>query len=94
MPGDAIWVGGEKIRLQSIDAPEIDGKCLYEKDLAQRAKYRLNEILSGVECPGFHGHDNSARNASWRSRKCLVYRGYGVFVAYTSSSKLIGVNMT
>lgn len=44
--GDTIWVGGEKIRLQSIDAPEIDGKCASEKDLAQRAKYRLNEILS------------------------------------------------
>lgn len=44
--GDTIWVSGEKIRMQSIDAPEIDGKCAYEKDLAQRAKHRLNEILS------------------------------------------------
>jgi endonuclease YncB( thermonuclease family) len=44
--GDTVWVAGEKIRLQSIDAPEIDGKCAYEKDLAQRAKHRLNEILS------------------------------------------------
>lgn len=44
--GDTIWVSGEKIRLQSIDAPEIDGKCAYEKDLAQRAKHRLNEMLS------------------------------------------------
>jgi len=44
--GDTIWVSGEKIRLQSIDAPEIDGKCAYEKNLAQRAKRRLNEILS------------------------------------------------
>lgn len=44
--GDTIWVSGEKIRLQSIDAPELDGKCAYEKDLAQRAKHRLNEMLS------------------------------------------------
>lgn len=44
--GDTIWVDGEKIRLQSIDAPEIDGKCAYEKDLAQSAKHRLNEMLS------------------------------------------------
>lgn len=44
--GDTIWVAGEKIRLQSIDAPEIDGKCAYERELAQRAKHRLNEILS------------------------------------------------
>lgn len=44
--GDTIWVGGEKIRLQSIDAPEIDGKCDYEKNLARRAKRRLNEIRS------------------------------------------------
>jgi len=44
--GDTIWVSGEKIRLQSIDAPEIDGKCTYEKDLAEQAKRRLNELLS------------------------------------------------
>jgi hypothetical protein len=44
--GDTVWVDGEKIRLQSMDAPEIDGRCSYERDLAQRATRRLSAILS------------------------------------------------
>ena len=44
--GDTIWVGGEKIRLSGVDAPEIAGTCGYERDLAQRAKSRLSELLS------------------------------------------------
>lgn len=44
--GDTVWVGSEKIRLQSMDAPEIDGRCSYERELAQRAKRRLSAILS------------------------------------------------
>lgn len=44
--GDTIWVDGEKVRLQSIDAPEIMGKCRYERDLAERAKQRLSQLLS------------------------------------------------
>jgi hypothetical protein len=44
--GDTAWVTGEKIRISGIDAPEIDGKCTYERDLAQRAKSRLSELLS------------------------------------------------
>lgn len=44
--GDTAWVDGEKIRVGGIDAPEIDGKCSYERSLAQRAKHRLSELLS------------------------------------------------
>jgi len=44
--GDTVWVDGEKIRLAGIDAPEIDGRCSYERDLAQRASHRLSELLS------------------------------------------------
>lgn len=44
--GDTIWVDGEKIRLQSMDAPEIKGRCSSERELAQRATRRLSEILS------------------------------------------------
>ncbi len=44
--GDTIWADGEKIRLRSMDAPEIDGRCSYERELARRATRRLSEILS------------------------------------------------
>jgi endonuclease YncB( thermonuclease family) len=39
-------VDGEKIRLSGIDAPEIAGRCSAERELAQRAKIRLSELLS------------------------------------------------
>lgn len=69
---DTIWVGGEKIRLQSIDAPEIDGKCAYEKDLAQRAKHRLNEMLSAEPF-------SVARSGKDRYGQTLaaIYNGHG-----------------
>jgi endonuclease YncB( thermonuclease family) len=44
--GDTAWVDGEKIRLSGIDAPEIAGRCSAERELAQRAKIRLSELLS------------------------------------------------
>lgn len=44
--GDTAWVNGEKIRISGIDAPEIDGKCAYERSLAQRAKSRLSALMS------------------------------------------------
>lgn len=48
--GDTFWRAGEKVRIADIDAPEIEGQCPYERDLAQRAKRRLLEILnSGFE---------------------------------------------
>lgn len=47
--GDTFWLSGEKVRLEGIDAPEIEGACAYERNLAQRAKVRLSEILSNRE---------------------------------------------
>ena len=44
--GDTFWVAGEKVRLQGIDAPEVNGACAYERELAQEATRRLSEILS------------------------------------------------
>ncbi|MCM2294797.1 thermonuclease family protein [Allorhizobium sp. BGMRC 0089] len=37
----------EKIRVYNIDAPEIDGKCQWEIDTAQRAKNRLADLIKG-----------------------------------------------
>lgn len=49
--GDSIRLGttrqAEAVRIFNIDAPEIDGRCTYESDLARQAKVRLAEILQG-----------------------------------------------
>src|SRR5690625_942386 len=49
--GDSIRLGttrqSEAVRIFNIDAPEIEGRCTYEADLALEAKSRLAEILEG-----------------------------------------------
>lgn len=51
--GDSIRLGrtreAEAIRIFNIDAPEIDGQCLYETDLAQQSKIRLAELMAGQQ---------------------------------------------
>lgn len=52
--GDTFRIGsrgGEPVRIFNIDAPEIDGKCRYETDLAQKSKKRLAALLEGGEGP-------------------------------------------
>jgi endonuclease YncB( thermonuclease family) len=44
--GDTIWVDHEKIRLETIDAPEVHGRCGYETTLAAKATRRLQALLS------------------------------------------------
>jgi len=44
--GDTFWIEGEKVRVASIDAPEVNGHCQYERDHARRATERLSAILS------------------------------------------------
>lgn len=48
--GDTFRVGsfrGESVRILNIDAPEIEGRCRYETNLAQDSKHRLAELLAG-----------------------------------------------
>ncbi len=49
--GDSLRLGmtqaAEAIRIFNIDAPEIEGQCVHESDLAQRSKRRLAELLQG-----------------------------------------------
>lgn len=49
--GDSIRLGttrqSEAVRIFNIDAPEMEGRCAYETDLALQAKVRLAEILEG-----------------------------------------------
>lgn len=47
--GDTFWMDGEKIRIVSIDTPELEGRCDYEIDLAMRARDRLQELLNDGE---------------------------------------------
>jgi len=45
--GDTAWVGGEKIRIADIDAPETHPpRCDYEADLGRRATDRLAALMN------------------------------------------------
>jgi endonuclease YncB( thermonuclease family) len=43
--GDTFMWGSERVRIENIDAPEIEGKCDYERRLAQDAKRELGRLL-------------------------------------------------
>ena len=51
--GDSIRLGttrqSEAVRIFNIDAPEIEGQCAYESDLALQSKNRLAELLNGQQ---------------------------------------------
>jgi micrococcal nuclease len=44
--GDTFWIDGEKVRVETIDAPEVKGRCASETALAARATRRLAQLLS------------------------------------------------
>ena len=43
--GDTVWIEGEKIRLKDIDAPENNGTCTKEREIAVSAAGLLAELL-------------------------------------------------
>jgi len=46
--GDTLWLGGEKIRVADIDAPETHpARCAEEQALGDRATQRLRQLLNG-----------------------------------------------
>ena len=46
--GDTLWLGGTKIRVADIDAPETHpARCAYEAELGDRATRRLRQLLNG-----------------------------------------------
>lgn len=45
--GDTVWIKGEKIRLEDIDAPEPRGRCYEELIAAAKATERLRVLLTG-----------------------------------------------
>ena len=45
--GDTLWVGGEKVRLADINAPETDqARCPAERALGEQAKRRLLTLVN------------------------------------------------
>ena len=45
--GDTLWLGGEKIRVADIDAPETHpARCAEEQALGDRASRRLQQLLN------------------------------------------------
>lgn len=71
--GDTFWLDGIKYRISDIDTPEIsEPKCAWERELGQRAKYRLQSLLNG----GSFGLKAGLRDADKYGRKLReVYRG-------------------
>lgn len=45
--GDTFEHDGMRVRVADIDAPELDGRCAYETELAARATGRLRALLVG-----------------------------------------------
>lgn len=45
--GDTAWIGGVKVRVADIDAPETHPpRCAREADLGERATRRLAELMN------------------------------------------------
>jgi micrococcal nuclease len=45
--GDTFWIGGQKVRVSDIDAPETHPpRCPFEAQLGNRAPLRLQELLN------------------------------------------------
>lgn len=44
--GDSFRLGDRRIRIRGIDAPEIEGGCAAETELARRSADRLTELLN------------------------------------------------
>lgn len=74
--GDTFRIGfgarSERVRLVSIDAPEIEGRCQAEVDLAERAKRRLAELLRGRQVlivrSGFDRHGRTLASVKVQGR--------------------------
>lgn len=59
--GDTIRVQGQAVRIVGLDAPEMHGQCSAERELAQRATRRLQELVRDGVTLRPHGHDRYGR---------------------------------
>ena len=44
--GDTFRLGNRRIRIVGIDAPEVEGQCSAERDLAAAATVKLRALLN------------------------------------------------
>ncbi|WFL76152.1 thermonuclease family protein [Altererythrobacter arenosus] len=59
--GDTFWWSGEKVRIADIDAPEVNGKCEHERNLALESRDRLAELLGNEFSIHREGQDKYGR---------------------------------
>lgn len=101
--GDTLLVSidgnTKKIRLYGIDAPEMNGKCFFEKQLAVKAKNGLAELASNSVTLVQIAQDKYGRmlavlfsNTGANINHQLVY--YGLARAYPPSSKKYWCNVS
>lgn len=61
--GDTLWYQGIKIRLLDIDAPEVEGHCVNERQLAQSGTFELTRLLNtGLIRIAYDGQDRYGRH--------------------------------
>ncbi len=61
--GDTLWYQRIKIRLLGIDAPEVEGRCAAERNLAQAATLELTRLLNtGLIRISYDGQDRYGRH--------------------------------
>ena len=61
--GDTLWYSGTKIRLLYIDAPEVEGRCIHERQLAQAATVELTRLFNtGLVRIAYDGQDQYGRH--------------------------------
>ncbi|MFK4259360.1 thermonuclease family protein [Agrobacterium tumefaciens] len=65
---------GESVRIFNIDAPEIEGRCRYESDLAQQSKRRLAERLEGQRVHINRQH----RDRYGRTLAAITFNGHDI----------------
>jgi len=76
--GDTLWIGGTKIRIADIDAPEIsEPKCASELALGNRATQRLVELVNQgpFELQAWPGRD---KDRYGRALRVLVRHGHSL----------------
>lgn len=60
--GDTLWYKGTKIRLISIDTPEVEGRCAAERQIAAKATQYLTTLLNtGLRKIEYDGEDRYGR---------------------------------
>ncbi|HWJ72388.1 MAG TPA: thermonuclease family protein [Kaistia sp.] len=74
--GDTVRLGDERIRIIGLDAPELHARCRAEKRLAERARDRMAELISGDHVEVIR----STRKDKYR-RTLAIIRVNGVDVA-------------